>query len=345
MKLLVITRKVNRNDPRIGVVYDWIKKLSERLEELRVITWQKSDGSGLPGNVKLFDLGDKSKFVKVIKFERLIWRNIRDVNGVFCHMNPEYTILAAPLAKLFGKKIVSWYVHKQVSWRLKIMNWLTDVILTASPESCRLKNRRKIKAVGHGIDAEHFKPSEIKRAKGKFIVLTVGRISPIKNHKILIRAIEIIKDKVDELEVQIVGGPGLKSQEKYLKELKELVRNKGLGKEIKFLGPTPYAKILSFYQKCDLFVNLSKTGSLDKAVLEAMSCQKVVLTSNEAFKNILDKQLMVEEDDSRDLAEKIKWAMGLTEAEREKIGLKLRKIVKENHSLDNLAERIVNQFK
>lgn len=349
MKLLMIARKVDRNDPRMGLVYDWVKKLSERLEELRVITWQKSDGSGLPGNVRLFDLDDKSKFVKVIKFEGSIWRNIRDIDGVFCHMNPEYAILVAPLAKLFGKKVVSWYVHKQVSWRLKIMNWLADVILTASEESCRLKNRKKIKVVGHGIDTERFKPSEIKQAKGKFIILTAGRISPIKDYETLIEAIEILKSKgqANNLEVQIVGEPGLESQQDYLEKLRQMTENKELGDEIKFFGPVPYSRILPYYQNCDLFVNLSGTGSLDKAVLEAMACRKLVLTSNEAFIGILGRinnNLTLAERDPKALAEKINWAKNLPESEKEAIGEVLRREVVENHSLDNLADKILEVY-
>lgn len=349
MKLLVITRKVDRNDSRIGAVYDWVKKLSERVEELRVIVWQKSDGSGLPVNVKIIELGDRHKFIKAVKLERAVWRNIRDVDGVFCHMNPEYAILAAPIAKLFGKKIVSWYVHKQVSWRLKIMNWLTDIILTASEESCRLKNRKKIKVVGHGINTEYFKPLKNIQQKNKFIILTAGRISPIKNHETLIRAIEILKEKnkISDLEVQIVGEPGLESQQDYLEKLRQMTENKELGDEIKFLGPVSYSRILPYYQNCDLFVNLSGTGSLDKAVLEAMACRKLVLASNEAFIGILGRinnNLTVAERDPKALAEKINWARNLPESEKEAIGEKLRREVTENHSLDNLADKILGVY-
>jgi len=345
MKLLMITRKVDSRDASpAAFTFTWVKKLSQHLDMLYVITWQEGKIDNLLKNVEIVSLSG-NKFKKIFSIQRHLFKILPKVDGVFCHQNPEYTILAAPLAKLFRKKLVTWYTHGTVSLRLKLVNLLTNKILTASVESCRLKDREKIKAVGHGINTEYFKPLGNSRHKGEFIILTAGRISPVKNHKILIRAIEIIKGKADNLEVQIVGEPGLKKQEEYLKELKESVRNKGLTKEIKFLGPVPYAKILPYFQKCDLFVNLSKTGSLDKAVLEAMACQKMVLTSNEAFKNILGQDLMVEEDNSQELAEKIEWAMGLTEAEREEQGLKLREIVVKNHSLDNLAGKIINQFK
>ena len=49
-------------------------------------------------------------------------------------------------------------------------------------------------------------------------------------------------------------------------------------------------KTLEFYQSGDLFVNLSDTGSLDKAVLEAMACGLKILTSNEAFKSVLKEE-------------------------------------------------------
>jgi len=54
----------------------------------------------------------------------------------------------------------------------------------------------------------------------------------------------------------------------------------------------------------DIFINLSDTGSIDKAVLEAMASGCLVLTSNEAFTNILKPQYLTQKDPAR-LAEKI----------------------------------------
>jgi len=357
MNLLMITRKVDLKDASpAGFTYDWVKKLGEKLEKLHVITWQESHRGDLPGNIEIVSLFG-SKFKKIFILQKELFRVLPKVDGVFCHQNPEYTILITLGAKVFSKKIVSWYTHKAVNWKLHLVNCLADKILTASEESCRLKNRKKIEIVGHGIDVEKFKvqkgqtiPSLTKfKLKDKFKILSVGRISPVKDYQTLIGAIArtvlALQGLSLQLQVQIIGGPGLKEQEKYFEQLKQLVKKKNLEDYIKFLGPVSHNQILAYYQNCDLFVNLSQTGSLDKAVLEAMSYQKLVLTCNEAFFNLLhDQRLIFQKKNASDLAEKISKIIFLAKEEREKIGKKLREEVVKNHNLDKLIQKIIEQF-
>jgi len=349
----MITRKVDWQDASpAGFTYSWVKKIAEQVDQLKVICLEKGDASGLE-NVEIYSLGKEKGFGKLrkfLRFQKFAWRLVRQADGIFCHQNPEYTILIAPYAKLFGKKIVSWYTHKEVSWRLYLVNLLADKILTASAESCRLKNRKKIEVVGHGIDIQKFKvqspKSKITGRESKFRILSIGRISPVKDYETLIKAIENLISKDKKIEVQIVGGPVLENEKKYFDNLRQLVKEKKLEEYIKFLGAVPHSQIVPYYQDCDLFINLSQTGSVDKAVLEAMACQKLVLTSNEAFVNILnDQRLLFEPKSLQDLAKKIVNLMNLPPEEKEKIGQQLRDKVVKNHNLDNLVDLLDNNFR
>ena len=341
MKLLMITRKVDRKDASpAGFTYTWVKKIGEKLEKLYVITWQKSNRGDLPKNIEIESLSG-NKFKKIFSIWIKLLKILSKVDGVFCHQNPEYTILTALLAKFFRRRIISWYTHKTVNWKLHLVNLLTDKILTASEESCRLKNRKKIEVTGHGIDIDYFKPVILneprasEKSREKLKIISVGRISPAKDYETLIKAVSNIKN----IEVEIIGGPVLKKDEEYFQNLKQLAGN------IKFLGPISHNQILSYYQNCHLFINLSQTGSIDKAVLEAMSCQILVLTSNEAFKDILkDERLLFEPKNPQDLADKIINLNNLPKEEKDKIGRQLRNKVVKKHNLDNLAERIISSY-
>ncbi len=349
MKLLMITRKVDKNDVLAGFAYDWVKKIGEKAGNLKVICLDKGDVSGLPESIEIYSLGGEKGFGKLRKFwnfQKLALKLIPKIDGVFCHMNPEYTILIAPCAKLFRKKIVAWYTHKQVTWKLRLVNLLADKILTASPESCRLKNRKKIKVIGHGIDINKFQISNFKfQIDSKFNILSIGRISPVKDYETLIKAIEIlVKKENKKLELQIIGGPGLKSQKEYFEKLKQIVREKNLEHCIKFLGPIFHNQILPYYQNCDLFINLSGTGSLDKAVLEAMACGCLVLTSNESFSSILPAEFLTEKNQPEKLAQKIQFIMNMPNQEKKEIGNKFREKVKKDHNLDLLVLKIVGEF-
>ena len=343
MKLLMITRKVDRQEHLAGFIYNWVKKLAAEVDELRVISWQEGDSSGLPDNVKVTHLKTKqNKFLKIITFEITVWKNLKNVDGVLCHQMPIYTILVAPLTKLRGKKVVSWYAHSSVSFKLRLMEKLSNVIVTSSAKGFRLPSK-KVVIVGQGIDTEKFKPGSDRNHTSNFI--SIGRISPIKNYELMIKAINILTQQgVKDLSLTIIGEAGLGAQSKYFESLKEMVGKMKREGKIKFLGSVPNNQILEYLQQADVFLNLSATGSLDKAILEAMACECLVLTSNEAYIEILPQDLMVDKDDPEKLAEKIKLLIQMPPKKFNTLRKELRNIVVQNHNLDNLVKNIVEQF-
>lgn len=339
----MITRKIDSADERVGFVSDWVAKIAQHVDKLTVITWQPSRPEGLPKNVELVSL-PQNLLLKLAALKWQLLRRLAGVDGVFCHMNPEYTILAAPFARLFGKKVVSWYTHGTVSWRLKLMEKLTNVILTASPESFRLASR-KVTVAGHGIDIEAFKPA-LRQPSSVLQIITIGRISPTKDYESMIKALDILKDKGNHsVRLDIVGAPGLDEHVSYFENLQKMVAAMSLSDRVTFVGAVPHQQVPQRLQQADVFINLSGTGSVDKAVLEAMACGCIVFTSNEAFKPMLPAELMVSQNNPRQLAEKITWLAELPAADRETLRQQLRQTVVENHNLDQLAIKIVSQFR
>lgn len=344
MKLLMITRKVDRTEHLAGFIYNWVKKIASEVDELRVISWQEGDSSGLPDNVKVIHLKTKqNKILKIGNFKKAVWKNIKDVDGVFCHQMPIYTILTAPFAKLYRKKMVSWYMHKQVDWKMKLMEKLTDIVLSASKESFRLPSD-KLVVTGHGIDVDTFCLSP-KRGSKIFEIISVGRISPTKDYESMIKAVDILTEQgVDNIHLSIVGEPGLESHKDYYDSLLQMVIGMKLQDKIDFLGSRPNNQIPNLLKDSDLFVNLSGTGSLDKAVLEAMACGLVVLTSNESFAEIIPSELMVEKNQPANLASKLKYVIDLSREDQLNLITKMRNEVVKNHNLSNLVKKIVSQF-
>ena len=103
----------------------------------------------LPSNVNIHSLGKEkgaSRFFKFIKFYWLIFKLRKNYDAVFVHMNPEYVVLGGWLWKIWKKPVYLWYVHKSVTWKLKVANYFVKKIFTANDASCRLSNRKKIKA-------------------------------------------------------------------------------------------------------------------------------------------------------------------------------------------------------
>jgi len=339
MKLLIITQKVDMNDDNLGFFHNWLEKLAEKADIFVIANYVgKYD---LPSNAKVFSLGKErgvGRLVKIFKYQWLLFKFLPKSDGVFFHMCPEYVLGANLLPKIFRKKTLLWYTHKSVNWKLKLAEKLTDKIFTASKESFRLPSK-KLEITGHGIDLEKFKPAETKKYGSKFKIISVGRISPVKNYEIMINAAEILKSRNFNFEIKIAGAPILENDKKYLEKLKNLIKEKKLDDIVEFVGPIPNKYIAEFYQSGDLFINLSDTGSLDKAVLEAMACGLQILTSNESFRDILPEENFTK-NEPKIITEKIE---NLTKSPN-LIKDKFINYVSANHGLNNLAKRIVSFF-
>lgn len=339
MKLLIITQKVDENDDILGFFHGWVEEFAKQAERVIVVA-QYVGEYHLPQNAEVFSMGKEkgySKIRQLFNFYKLLFKNLPAVDAVFVHMIPLWAALGWPIYKIHRKKVYLWYVHKSVNFTLKLAEKMATKIFTASAESFRLKSEKVIIA-GHGIDADKFK-SQISNIKSdnKFRIITAGRIAPVKNYELLINAAEILRNMGFNFEIGIAGAPALGKDKIYFEKLKNMIEEKKLGNEMEFSGKISYKNIADFYGGGDLFVNFSDTGSLDKAVLEAMAAGLLVLTSNEAFKNILAEKYFTGKN-PEEIAGKI---IALAQAGRDP---DLREYVLKNHSLDNLISRILSEI-
>jgi len=348
MKLLIVTQKVDVNDPILGFFHSWIKEFAKYCDKITVICLEKGDYD-LPQNVRVLSLGKEkgeSRAKYMHNFYKYIFQEKDNYDSVFVHMNPIYVVLGGFFWRIWKKKIALWYTHKSVDLKLRLAEKISNIIFTASKESFRLKSK-KVVVTGHGIDVGNFKSqvSSVKQERGeRFDILSAGRISPVKNYEIIIDAMKILVDDNVDVCLKIVGGPGTQEQEKYLGQLKKKVQDADLSEVVEFVGEVANKDIVPYLQDADLFVNLSKTGSLDKAVLEAMACEIPVLTSNNGLESTLvdfKDKLMFEGENSSILSQKIKSIIKLDKSERPNLGEELRSIVVENHNLSKLINKLV----
>jgi len=341
-------------------------------ENVKVFSLGK-EKSNLQFSIYNFQLITNFKIFKKIKYA---WRFVRyivqmrnEYDAVLVHMNPEYILLGGIFWKLFGKTVTLWYVHKSVPWFLRIAHLFTDIVFTSTASGFRLTSQHgrltghqggKVQVVGQGIDTEKFKSplrrpaeeagfkiqdSRFKNGDRKFRIVTVGRITPSKDYGTLIDAVEkVCRDVTMPIEVAIVGPTSITSDEAYLAELKKKVSQKSLSGVISFFPPVANSELPETLSRYDLFVNMGHTGSLDKAVPEAMAVGMPILTCNEAFKEVLGPftgDLMYPKGDASALSGRIKRIMDLSEKDRRTLGGALRDIVIRDHSLKSFVNKII----
>lgn len=345
MKLLIITQKVDKNDQLLGFFIPWIIRFAEKFEKIIILCLEKGEFNP-PPNVIVVSMGkekNNSKIIQGFNFYKYIIQNRHQYDSVFVHMNPIWVVLGGWYWRLAGKKIFFWYTHKAVTLKLKWATFWTDTIFSASEESFRWKthsliNSSKLRIIGHGIDTELFKSDETKKIQDdKLRILSVGRLAPVKNYETLIDAVKILKDDNVDFSVTMVGETALEVDKQYELKIKNRIKEFGLESNFNFVGKVNHDNLPSYYQSHDVFVHLSKTGSLDKTILEAMSCGMFVLSSNYSTKALLYDQgeFLFDEDDANGLAFKLKLISNGAMRQDS-----LRNTVVLNHNLDRLINKI-----
>jgi glycosyltransferase involved in cell wall biosynthesis len=344
MKLLIITQKVDIDDSNLGFFHGWIMEFAKRCSFLTIVCLEQGRHC-LPENVKILSLGKEdrnSRFRYLFLFYKYIWKERHQYDLVFIHMNPEYAIYGGVLWYLLKKKIFLWYTHKNVDWRLRFAEKIVYRIFSASAESFRLDSS-KIVITGHGIDTNLFLPAAREETNSEVItILSAGRLSSTKRILEIIQITELISLNMPPCRLLIAGAAVTAADEAYERDIRWYIKERKLDSIVEFIGPIPNVKMPPFYQSAQVVVNFSNTGSLDKALLEAMSCEVPVITTNEAFKLILDPYgLFVKRLDKEILARKV-----IEAADFElKLKQQLRQEIIRNHSLSNLIGKLFDQFR
>jgi phosphatidylinositol alpha-1,6-mannosyltransferase len=134
-----------------------------------------------------------------------------------------------------------------------------------------------------GVDIAHYHPSQSKKRwepwRQKKVVVTVGRLVPRKGQDMMIRALPLIRESVEDVYYCIVGG-GAEEQ-----HLRNLADSHGVSDIVEFAGELTDDQMLACYQDCDLFALPNRRVMNDDegfgmVLLEAQSCGKAVLAGD-----------------------------------------------------------------
>jgi glycosyltransferase involved in cell wall biosynthesis len=339
MKLLITTQVVDKESPSLGFFHRWVEEFAKHCESVEVICLYEGTHS-LPDNVHVHSLGKEQKeksvfstFFYTIRFTFLIFTLRNKYDSVFVHMNPEYIVLGGIFWKVWKKKIGLWYLHRSVTLRLRIAEFLADVIFSASPESFRLKSN-KLRIVGHGINLSQFN-HPLHGSQDELKVITTGRIAPSKRLVEMLEVFDILNARSIPFTFTIVGAPATPADKEYQEKVTAEIRKRPYHEKVHFVGAVSHDRIGRLLDQANVFLNLSTTGSTDKAVLEAFAAGMPAVTSNEAFKTLLEPiGLYVSSADFAKIADALEKAVGTDAAP-------LRSYVAMNHSLEALIPRIL----
>lgn len=308
MKLLIVTQKVDRNDPILSFFHRWLEEFAKRFEKVAVICLEKGEYN-LPSNIKVLSLGKENAMIYhsvirklhyILRFYKYVWAEKSNYDAVFVHMNQEYVLLGWKFWKLWGKKIYLWRNHAKGNFWTRLAILFSNKVFYTSPQSFTAKFKKSVQ-MPVGIDTDFFKPDQnVHRIQNS--VLFLGRIAPVKK---VLGFVEWF-NKLDEKFQATIAGAALPKDKNYEK----LVRSRASDR-IKFVGAVTQEEALKLYRTHETYVNFTPAGSMDKAIFEAAAC---------------GAKLVVKSPDLKGL--------------EGKMGEELRKFVVENHSLVKLFQKL-----
>ncbi|MGH7427041.1 MAG: glycosyltransferase family 4 protein [Candidatus Methylomirabilaceae bacterium] len=351
MRLLLFNLAVDCDHPIWGFTTTWIEALAKRVACVRVIT-VRVGRSTVPSNVRVYSVGGEkgySKVRKVATFYQQLEHVLRKdgVDICFSHMIATFSVLAAPLLKVHGVPMVTWHAHPDLNWTLRAAHHVSDCMVTSLSTAYPYR-RDKVVVVGQGIDTSLFAPDK-QAPDDPPVILCVGRLSPVKEHPILLKAVDLLRQRWPRpFRVIILGGAAQPSDESFIASLYDMVRTMRLEDIVRFEPAIPLGALPDWYRQCTVHVNMTCVGSGDKVALEAMSCGRPSVVANAGFRETLGRYadtLMSRSKDPEDLAERLKTLLALPPAARQQIGVYLREQVVRLHSLDRLADRLVGIFR
>jgi glycosyltransferase involved in cell wall biosynthesis len=344
MNLLFITQKLDKNDDLLGVYHEWIRDFAEKFNCIIIICLQKAIYD-LPDNVRVFSLGKEkreSRIAYLKNFYRYIWKLRKDYDIVFVHMNSEYVILGGLFWKLWAKKIFLWYNHKIGGIKVLLAIFIASRVFYTSPFAFSARFE-KSEMMPVGIDTNKFKANRaVPRVRRS--ILSLGRISPVKNIDILLEALERL-DKEGVGFIAHIYGDYPERDKIYYQKIRQLAKPLEKKGKVIFHKGVPNCKTPEIYSQNEIFVNLTQSGSFDKTIIEAMACANLVLASNKSLEGILPDGFLFKDKDPQDLAEKFRFVLALSEGKAERYKEIFRRYAVEKHDIKILINKLINALK
>jgi len=131
---------------------------------------------------------------------------------------------------------------------------------------------KRVTVIHNGVDTDKFHPGP-PRPRGHRL-LWVGRLSPEKGLKYLIEALPLVRERVPDVHLTLVGEG---SQEEALRSQAEAL---GVADAISFAGPRPHDDIPELMRQADLFVLPSLNEGFGIVLIEAMASGLPIVASD-----------------------------------------------------------------
>ncbi|MEP6647102.1 MAG: glycosyltransferase [Saprospiraceae bacterium] len=126
---------------------------------------------------------------------------------------------------------------------------------------------KSIEVIPNFYDPDIFYRDEAVQKFKTFTWLSVGEPSYVKGLDLLLKAFAVLKEKFDDVQMQLLLLDKIKEQE----ELKELSRHLGIDKYISWKGLVSHVEVAGVMRQSHVLISASRTETFGKTILEAQA--------------------------------------------------------------------------
>lgn len=130
-----------------------------------------------------------------------------------------------------------------------------------------------------GADTNVYKPGDKRASRLTLglpenipVIISSRAISPLYNIHLIVRAFHKVLSAKPDAILLILGRQNKKYSE-YLQSIQDYIDEKGLNKNVEFIGDVSQEKILEYYHAADVMVSMATSEGFPNTLLEAMACE------------------------------------------------------------------------
>lgn len=187
------------------------------------------------------------------------------ITGSFCAYHP-YVITALGSDILISPKqsavyrILLKYAFKRAEKITVVAEHMraTAIELGAKPEN--------VLTIPMGVDQEVFNSKNRSLPEDRFQVVSTRNFEPVYNIPHLLKALQLVRDKIPDIHVNLLGAGSLKD------ELVQMSKDLGLEGHVTFAGKKTQPEMAEFLNRSHVFVSLSLSDGNNISLNEGMAC-------------------------------------------------------------------------
>lgn len=264
------------------------------------------------------------------------------ITGALCGFHPYVItalgsdVLISPQRSLIYKLLLK-YAFAKADWVTAMADHMKQAMINMGVPAA------KTDTVPFGIDPKVFNDNGRSVPADKFVITSTRNFEPVYNIPHLINAVAMAKEKIPDLQLNMIGAGSLRT------EIERLVNEKGLSGQVKFFGKVSQPEIAETLKHSHVFISVSLSDGNNISLNEAMACGALCIATDIPANTqwIEDGQngFLVKIDDVKGLADKIVNSYSDYEKIQQKAAPVNKKIVAERANWDNNMLVVEKKYK